>query len=146
MDTHHITVAPFFKLKDYEDKPRTRASQFLTIVTLEGAWMLWKVRCKRILGNNQQEDNRISCTETINTLSAALKDGLQEDITLTNAKKYGKKALERDLVISTWEDTLMIGRSKFKDWPYDIKVLVGIPDPPGQASPTHGPASEMNHA
>ena len=50
------------------------------------------MRCKRILEGDQPDDRRISKIEALNNIKAALNERLREDTSLTNTKKYAKKA------------------------------------------------------
>ena len=79
---------------------------------------------KRLLGNDQPDDKRITVTK-----------GLHEDTSLTNTKRYAKKALNKDLVANTWSEITDAGRRLTQDSPYGSEVLVGIPDP--QAGEPH---------
>ena len=107
------------------------------IITLESAWSIWKLRCKRILGGNDPGNTAPTRAEAINTIRTALNDRLQEDLALTNSRKYGRKALDKDLVKSTWCGAIANGET-LPDWPIGSEVLVGIPDPPRPGSPTLG--------
>ena len=55
-----------------------------------------------------------------------------------NTKKYGKKALDRELVRGTRCKTLTNDKGSLHDWIHNSEVLVGIPDPPDRASPAFG--------
>ena len=146
MNTSHIIAAPLLKIKNQEGKTRTGASRFLTIIILECAWTIWKMRCKRVLGNAQLDDKGISITEALNNIKAALNERLCEDTYLTNTKRYAKKALNKDLVASTWSKITDTGRRSTQDCPYGSEVLVGIPDPPRPGSPTCGSLSRATSA
>ena len=111
------------------------------MIILECAWTIWKMRCKRILGNDQPDDKGITVTEALNSIKAVLNECLHEDTSLRNTKRYAKKALNKDLGASTWSKITDTGRRSTQDCPYGSKVLVGIPDPPGPGSPTHSSQS-----
>ena len=128
-----MMVVPLLKIKNQSRKVRNRASRLSTIVILECAWQTWKARCKRVIGSNQQDLIGISSNEALNNLRLALNDRLQEDIVLTNSRKYGKKAYPKTLVLSTWSGLLENEESLPQDWLYCSEVLVGIPNPPRES-------------
>ena len=69
----------------------------------------------------------------MNNLRSALNNRLREDISLTNPRKYGRKAYPKQLVLSTWSGILENEESLPEDWLPCNEVLVGIPDPPGES-------------
>ena len=90
------------------------------------------VRCRRIIGNDQ-ESTPIAIKKAFNNLRSALTNKLQEDVLLTNQRRYGKKAYPKSLILSTWSRVLDNEDSLPQNWLFCSKVLVGIPDPPGES-------------
>ena len=133
MDHTYVMAAPLLKIKNRNGRTRIGASRLSTIVTLECAWLTWKARCKRIIGDKQH--NLISTTdnEALNNLRSALNNRLREDISLTNPRKYGRKAYPKQLILSTWSRILENEESLPEDWLPCNKVLVGIPNPPEES-------------
>ena len=117
MNASYIIAAPLLKIKDQEGGTRARASRFLTTIILECAWSIWKMRCKRILESDQPDNRRISKIEALYNIKAALNERLREDTSLMNTRKYAKKALNKDLVASTWHNVTNAGRRSDQDCP-----------------------------
>ena len=91
------------------------------------------MRCKRVIDSEQDGPIGISDTEALNHLRSALNDRLRKDISLTNTRKYGKKAYPKQLILSTWSGILANKESLPQDWLPCSEVLVGIPDPLGKS-------------
>ena len=88
MDHMYVMAAPLLKIKNQTGKARSGASRLCTITILECAWLTWKERCRRVIGNDQ-EPAPITKKEVLNKLRLALNDQLRDDVLLTNMKKYG---------------------------------------------------------
>ena len=80
MNASHIIVAPLLKTRNQEGETRAGASRFLTMIILECVWTIWKMRCKRILGNDQPDDKGITVTKALNSIKAVLNEHLHKDI------------------------------------------------------------------
>ena len=98
MDHTYIMAAPLLKIRNHTSKTRIGASRLSTIVILECTWQTWKVRYKRVIDSEQDGLISVLDTKALNHLRSALNDRFRKDISLTNTRKYGKKAYPKQLI------------------------------------------------
>ncbi|KAJ7183006.1 hypothetical protein C8R43DRAFT_840003, partial [Mycena crocata] len=72
------------------------------IVVSESAHLIWKLRNERVI----QEEDPASVQEIHNRWCKTINNRLKIDCLQTNKRKYGKKALEENLVKATWKKVL----------------------------------------
>ncbi|KAF9018853.1 hypothetical protein BDZ89DRAFT_891217, partial [Hymenopellis radicata] len=68
----------------------------------EGAFLLWKLRNKRRIENEDDEDLHQGQREVRNKYIDALKMAATTDFAMTNKGKFGKQAIPKKLVLNTW--------------------------------------------
>ncbi|KAG6914510.1 hypothetical protein DXG01_009287 [Tephrocybe rancida] len=105
-----------------KNEPDDGTPRFLKLLTTESAHLIWKLRCERVIRN---ENQKLSITEVENRWLKAINDRLKLDQQLTNTK-LGKKAIPRNLVKETWKGTLHAEHALPEDWIGCTGVLVGM--------------------
>ena len=75
--------------------------RFYKILTIESAYLLWTLRCERVIRNN---DTPFSTVEVKNRWRKMIisRAGLDDKMT---SRRLSKKALNKKLVRETWGDT-----------------------------------------
>jgi hypothetical protein len=108
-------------------------SRLFKIIVTETAFLIWKLRCERRIGNNDNPTNQYSNAEIKNRWLAAINQRLTLDRLMTD-HKYGKKALKQKTVLKTWDDVLLDKENLLANWIQQSGVLVGIRPqrPPGR--------------
>lgn len=99
----------------------------------EAAYLIWVMRCERVIpsenvqndSDESYEERRHSMDEVHNRFVSIMNKRLEQDRICTQ-KKFGRKALKRDLVLGTWEGALLPNSARQKDWLAETGVLVGI--------------------
>ncbi|KAJ7673161.1 hypothetical protein DFH06DRAFT_1359054 [Mycena polygramma] len=92
-----------------KDKGTTR---FFRILVSESAHLIWK--------------EPASINEIQNRWLKTINNRLGLDCALTNEQKWGKKALNKSIVLETWHGVLKNEGNLPKDWTWETGVLVGI--------------------
>ena len=90
MDHTYVMAAPLLKIKNCNGRTRIRASRLSTIVTLECAWLTWKARCKRVIGDEQCNPIGITDNKALNNLRLALNNRLRTYHSPTPGSTEGK--------------------------------------------------------
>ncbi|KAI0712115.1 hypothetical protein C8Q76DRAFT_676446 [Earliella scabrosa] len=96
----------------------------MRICVLESVYLIWKIRCERVIergGDNSTWHNR---QEVRNRWYAALNKRLVMDRAMTS-KKLGPKAMDRGTVLETWRGILTENANRADDWLGMSGVLVG---------------------
>ncbi len=128
LDITTIMALPFLKVRNQDGHVRSGATHLLLIIISECAYLIWKLRCKRILDTTPDEPTcTISPKEAYSQTLLIINSRLNQDRILTSKKRYGKKALPEQLVLSTWCSTLNDESSCPENWLRANGVLVGIP-------------------
>lgn len=121
-------IAPF---KTSKGKPKTGDAHLYTILVTKSAHLIWKIRNERVIQDDDQPARPpISQREIRARWETAINARLSEDRALTNAGKYGKKALAKSVIERTWSNILRDEDNLPHDWwRGDTEVLVGIGSP-----------------
>ncbi|KAJ7651550.1 hypothetical protein DFH06DRAFT_1420002, partial [Mycena polygramma] len=104
-------ASELWKMKTGEDLPVPTKGQVMACAAM-----------KR--GNTGKEP--ASEREIHNRWLKTINNRLAMDSTLTNSQKWGKKAINKSLVLETWSKTLKNEVNLPKDWTWETGVLVGI--------------------
>ncbi|KAJ7046841.1 hypothetical protein C8F04DRAFT_937485 [Mycena alexandri] len=131
-------ASELWKLKTDEDLPRPTTGQIMACATTkkkdtgtarlfrilisESAYLVWRLRNERVI----QEKPPASLDEIHNRWLRTMNIRLKLDCALTNAVKYGTRALKKSLVLKTWVKVLKNEVNLPKDWTREAEVLVGI--------------------
>ncbi|PBL02836.1 hypothetical protein ARMGADRAFT_1110140, partial [Armillaria gallica] len=76
------------------------------ILITESAYLIWCIRCERRIVRNDEPERWHTLQKIRNRWIEQINTRLKSDCAMTNAKRYGKKALKEDTVIQTWRNTL----------------------------------------
>ncbi|KAF9494448.1 RnaseH-domain-containing protein [Pleurotus eryngii] len=109
-----------------EEWPDLSWGTVLGIIISEFAHLIWKLRCERCIEYEDNADKFHSPLEIKRRWLGTMNRRLALDCTLTNSHKYGKRAINKHLVITTWSQIIKDERSLPKDWFKQSGVLVGI--------------------
>ncbi len=123
LDTTTIMALPLLKVKTNTGKTHQGATCLFLITVSKCAFLIWKLRCKRILEPGHQET--ITAREARNQIMSTINCRLNQDRTLTSKKRYSKKALPENLVLSTWSRMLKDEHDLPRKWLTANGVLVG---------------------
>ncbi|KAH9840759.1 uncharacterized protein C8Q71DRAFT_829641 [Rhodofomes roseus] len=107
------------------EKPREPLARLWRILVSEAAYLIWKLRCERVIGHEDDPEWQHSPTATIQRWYASLNRRLQLDLVATR-RSFGRLTVSRRLVWSTW--TAIVGDELGlpEDWTLVPRVLVGI--------------------
>ncbi|KAL7282742.1 hypothetical protein ACG7TL_004216 [Trametes sanguinea] len=94
-----VIGAPSVSICDLGGKRSAPAEARWTILALESAYLVWKLRCERVI---QQEGAEQSCSEVVNRWRAALARRREMDYGMTS-KSLAAKALTKAWVDGVWE-------------------------------------------
>ncbi|KAG1728984.1 ribonuclease H-like protein [Suillus paluster] len=101
------------------------AARLLRILISESAYLIWTLRCERVIREATTTENNI-----IKRWIHAIDKRLQIDRVIATKHKRNQKAIAQ--VQNTWADVITIDTLLHKDWVTTLEVLVGIklPRPP----------------
>ncbi|KAH9835736.1 uncharacterized protein C8Q71DRAFT_709054 [Rhodofomes roseus] len=108
---------------------RPCAERLWRILISESAFLIWKLRCERVIGHADEE----GWCHTEAAIKArwvrVVNERLHLDMAMTH-RRYGRKALNRNQVLGTWINTLHDELALPDDWTMQNWVLVGIEPAP----------------
>ncbi|KAH9913119.1 uncharacterized protein B0H18DRAFT_888756, partial [Fomitopsis serialis] len=111
--------------RNAKNKRRPYAERLWRILVTESAYLIWKLRCERVIGHGEDEN----WTHPARAIRArwvhAINERLRLDIAMTH-RRFGRMALSTDLVLGTWNGTLRDESAFPDDWTQCNWVLVGI--------------------
>jgi len=110
------------------------ANRLFTIIISESMYLIWLLRCEWCIQKQCDPSNQHTTNEIRERWLAIINNHLQMDCTLTNKRRYGKRALPALTVHKTWHGTILDEQSLPDDWHRNTGVLVGIGArrPPGR--------------
>ena len=88
----------------------------------ESAYFIWKLQCERVIGN---DNTPFTPAEIKKRWTNMINEWLQLDCRMSH-KKYGKKAISKDLVVCTWQNLIHNEDELPDSWTGLTGVLVGI--------------------
>ncbi|TFK86289.1 RnaseH-domain-containing protein [Polyporus arcularius HHB13444] len=98
--------------------------RLFAIMVTESAYLIWKLRCERVIDLGEDRERWHTAAETENRWFAVMNRRLTLDRALTSAR-FGKKAKDRGIVLRTWSGILHAELSLPDDWINTPAVLVG---------------------
>ncbi|KAL6299930.1 hypothetical protein BKA93DRAFT_741506 [Sparassis latifolia] len=113
---------------DHAGKPLRGAGRLYGILVSKAAFLIWKLRCEWLIGNDGDVSKLHTDSEIYNRWKHCVNSRLTSDRISTH-KKFGKSAISKHLVLQTWSGTLQNERDLPIDWIQD-EVLVGMDWPP----------------
>jgi hypothetical protein len=103
-------------------KSKVGVNRLLRILITEAAHLIWKLRCERVI---QKENAPFTKNEIKKKWTQVLNARLDLDRKLTH-QRFGKKALPKKLVKTTWQGILQNEETLPENWITNDGVLVGI--------------------
>ncbi|KAH9932942.1 uncharacterized protein B0H18DRAFT_870854, partial [Fomitopsis serialis] len=107
-----------------KSKFRPGATRLWKIMISEAAHLVWKLRCDRVIGHQDERDWEHSAIYVRCKLAYILNSRLSIDVEATR-KRYGDRALSRDLVLATWNAVIYDELALPEDWTKCKGFLVG---------------------
>ncbi|EPS96086.1 hypothetical protein FOMPIDRAFT_62548 [Fomitopsis schrenkii] len=111
-------------------------ARFWRILISESAYLIWKLRCERVIGRSEDNHWQHKTANVRACWLSTMNSRLRQDATGTS-HKFGRLALEKNLVIKTWEYVIKGEDMISTDWTSQKRVLVGI-DPELAREPEPG--------
>ncbi|KZP21144.1 ribonuclease H-like protein [Athelia psychrophila] len=102
----------------------TGANRLYRIIVSESAWLIWKLRCRRLFDPDAAKD-MITEREVHNRWVKVINLRLDLDRAMTNPK-YERKAIPRTKVLQTWRGTIDDGNNLPPDWTRSKDVCISI--------------------
>ena len=117
--------------KSTKKKGRNR---LFTILVLESAHLIWKLRCQWIIKNEGNLAKLPTRVEIHNRWVKSINLRLKFDKLQTDTKRYGSRAIKSNLVLKTWSGVQLDKDNLPDNWIWESGVLVGITPcrPPGR--------------
>jgi len=91
------------------------ATRLFRILVSESAHLIWRLRNERVIQKKEEASQR----EIYNRWCKTINNRLGLDCTLTNAAKYGKRAIKKSVVLRTWSKVLKNEENLPKDWTWE---------------------------
>ncbi|KAI0334323.1 ribonuclease H-like protein [Cubamyces sp. BRFM 1775] len=107
-----------------DEKPNPGKTRLAKIVLTETAYLIWKLRCERVIEWQNEENKQHSERAIIAKWRAALNAKLQQDVLYTRKTVAGKKVMSEEIVEATWEGLLNTTRGGVSEWINSTGVLV----------------------
>ncbi|KAL1705201.1 hypothetical protein EV121DRAFT_204012 [Schizophyllum commune] len=101
-----ILASDLADYKDAEGKARHGDNRLYRILMGEGLYLIWLLRNERVIQNEGDSTKYPTQAAIKSRLLATLKKRKEIDFTLTNGRKFKRRALDPRLVEDTWKDVL----------------------------------------
>ena len=114
-------------ITDAKGRPQKGANRLYTIVVSESAYLIYRLRNERKFDREDDEPEKsFTITEIERRWHRTINDRLTEDRLKANTFHRTKRAINKDLVLETWNGTLENQDSLPPDWiGWKTGVLVG---------------------
>ncbi|KZV88014.1 hypothetical protein EXIGLDRAFT_607892 [Exidia glandulosa HHB12029] len=121
-------------IRDERGKAIPGAARLLKIIISEAAFLIWKIRCERVIGNGNDPEKALSEVEISNRFRAAIQKRLKIDTMLTSKRKFKQRAIPTKILRATWEDVLFPNGGAPERWWSRPELLVSMwpPRPRGR--------------
>lgn len=132
VDIHPISCAQThgghaYSVSDDSGELRSGATRLARIVLTEMAYLIWVLRCERVIGRAGEEVDRTTDEIVRNRWLWAINKRFHMDCALTSKARAGRMVLSPDTVMNTWAGTLKDENVLPSDWIDTPEVLVGMP-------------------
>ncbi|TFK62739.1 hypothetical protein BDN72DRAFT_827234 [Pluteus cervinus] len=120
--------------RDEEDRRQPGLNRLYRIVMTESMYLIWKLRCEWKINDDGDPAKAPNHERIRQKWLYTLDQRVKLDSILTNRKIYGKKALSKKSVKTTWKGALENEQDLDENWVGRTGVLVGIrvKRPPGR--------------
>ncbi|KAI0345425.1 hypothetical protein BDW22DRAFT_1325468, partial [Trametopsis cervina] len=112
-----------------QGKQRPGTSRLQTILVTESAYLIWKIRCERVIDRGPDPANWHSEEETKRLWHKTINRRLQADIALTHPRVPTTKRLKAKEVLNTWSGIIKDEDLLPDNWITAAGVLVGDLNP-----------------
>ncbi|KAG1766598.1 hypothetical protein EV702DRAFT_1182290 [Suillus placidus] len=112
--------------RDEKGKKKEGMRCLFTILILESAHLIWKIRCERVIKIGDNRELHHSDKEIYNRWLKSINNRLKLDRLLTNTTRFGTKATSIDTVLKTWSGILLNEENLPDNWIRQSGVLVGM--------------------
>ncbi|KAH9844224.1 uncharacterized protein C8Q71DRAFT_678032, partial [Rhodofomes roseus] len=96
-------------------KRRPRAERLWRILVTEAAFLIWKLRCERVIAHSDDIDWCPTKAAIRSRWIRVVNERLHLDMAMTH-RRFGRKALKRNEVLGTWQNTLRDELALPEDW------------------------------
>ena len=110
----------------HRERPDRGKTRLYRILVSETAYLVWKMRNERRIRNDETRGREATDSEIRNRWIEAINRRLTIDRALTDNTRFGKRALDKKLVKSTWKHCLNREEELPDNWSSVMGVLVGI--------------------
>ncbi|KAI0650459.1 hypothetical protein C8Q79DRAFT_901358 [Trametes meyenii] len=121
-----VMGAPALNLLGEGGRVKAGDTRLARICITETAYLVWVLRCERVIGGRQGEEEHVG-GEVRNRWLAAINRRFEMDRALTRVAVAEKKALSEKSVLETWRGLLKDEERMRKKWINTPGVLVGMP-------------------
>ena len=101
-------------------------SRLYRIVVSESVYLIWKLRCEWRIERGEDQARLHAESEIVARWLHMINGRLRLDCLMASTRRYGQKAVNRDMVERTWRNVLHDERGLPDDWVLDSGVLVGM--------------------
>ncbi|KAH6911106.1 hypothetical protein BKA70DRAFT_1185674 [Coprinopsis sp. MPI-PUGE-AT-0042] len=112
-----------------EGNPDIGRNNLYTKIIIESTYLIWVLRCKWKIGDKGNAQKIISPPEARNRWRAMVNATLAVEVIGTDKKRYGNKALDKNLVLATWQrvvgDEEMLSKAIDGSWSNGVVVGIG---------------------
>ncbi|KAI0345610.1 hypothetical protein BDW22DRAFT_1313007, partial [Trametopsis cervina] len=122
-----ITGINLIHLHDTNERPLPGSSRLLHIAVAESAYLIWKLRCERVVGHSDDLTFQHTPESITNKWMNTINRRLTLDIALTHPKLPTSKRIPAATVLATWSGTLDHEDALPENWLHQAGVLVGRP-------------------
>ncbi|KZV96681.1 hypothetical protein EXIGLDRAFT_608872 [Exidia glandulosa HHB12029] len=93
-------------IRDERGKVIPGPTRLLKIIISEAAFLIWKIRCERVIQHGNDVEKAPAEPEIINRFRAAIQKRLKIDTMLTSRRKFKQRAVPIKTLRETWEQVL----------------------------------------
>ncbi|KAI9057385.1 hypothetical protein FKP32DRAFT_1583970, partial [Trametes sanguinea] len=111
-----VMGAAAFKVVDEKGRTRSGATRLVSIVLTEAAYLIWVMRCERVIDWQEQPDKQHNDKEAVNRLVATINKRWLLDRALTKSRLAGSKTISKQTLIQTWSGLLINEPVDDVDW------------------------------
>ncbi|EPS94243.1 hypothetical protein FOMPIDRAFT_1134737 [Fomitopsis schrenkii] len=120
-----LAIGPRSRTVTIDHRTPGHIARLWRILISESAYLIWKMRCERVIEYGEIRGWQHTADSVTTRWLAAMNSRLRQD-QIGTSSRYGRLALKKNIVLSTWRGTIKDERELPADWTRVRKVLVGI--------------------
>ncbi|EIW61280.1 ribonuclease H-like protein [Trametes versicolor FP-101664 SS1] len=120
-----VTGAHLWTIMNEKDEIRCGATRLARMIVGEAAYLVWKLRCERVIGWADEPQKTHSREEIANRWMATVNKRLSMDCAMTSKRLAGRHVIAQEVVEATWGGVLHDEKSLPRDWACMSGVFVG---------------------